>query len=646
MNKKGNRKAGKRGGSNKRRNTGRKPLFWLHILPEGMWLKAKKGENLWKALLPTKSDRPGECGGLGRCGKCGVVISPVPRPPDEVEQKLFSAEELEKGVRLACRTRVEEDLVVYTAIEPKSADTFQILKHGHTPRIRLDPLVHREYIEIPRPTLENPSSDFHRLRQTLANDPQYAHLKITYRCLSHLFNRLRKTDFSGMGIFHNECMLAWEKRGSVHGRFGIAFDLGTTTLVGKLVDLYDGCEVCAISRLNSQVRYGTNVISRIQYIRENRGGVNKLRKLLLKDLNLIAKDLLEKCDLAKDNIFVAVAAGNTTMQHFLLNLDPSGIAEAPFSPVITEGMTYRTKDLGISLHPDAMLYVMPSKSGYIGGDLIGFILASGAAENDDRMILGLDIGTNGEIFLGNKKRMLTCSAAAGPALEGARITHGMMAKRGAIESFRLEDGRLAYNVIGNAQPRGLCGSGLVDLAALLLHTGLVDGDGLMGPANSGKPGTCLNSRIGKNVEDETCYFKIASAGESLHGKEIHLTQKDVRELQLAKGAIAAGIRILMKELGVTLNDIDAVCLAGALGNYVKALSAMRIGLVPKTDPYKILSLGNAASTGAQMALLSKRQWQRSDEIADFIEHVELSEHPDFLNTFIEEMNFPEENLWE
>jgi uncharacterized 2Fe-2S/4Fe-4S cluster protein (DUF4445 family) len=308
-------------------------------------------------------------------------------------------------------------------------------------------------------------------------------------------------------------------------------------------------------------------------------------------------------------------------------------------------MTFRSRDVGLKLHPDAMLYVMPAKSGYIGGDLIGFILSSGAAEQDDKLVLGLDLGTNSEIFLGNKSRMLTCSAAAGPALEGARISHGMIARAGAIESFRFEENDLFYNVIGNIKPKGLCGSGLVDLTALLLHHGIVDSEGLICPPDQHKKRNSMTARVIQTQENEIHDFLLASPQESLDGKPILLTQKDIRELQLAKAAIASGIKILLKTMGAGIEDIDDVYLAGALGNYVHPLSAMRIGLLPRVNPEKIISLGNAASTGANMILLSKRYWKRSAEIAADLEHLELSGHADFFDSFIEEMNFPTENMW-
>jgi len=620
-----------------------KKQVWLNILPDDVWIKVRRGDTVYKALQNTEIELEGDCGGLSKCGKCKIrVITPLGKPSKETLEVL-DPDELEQGVRLACRTKILKNLAIYTEELNGETEFFQILKHGHMPPVELAPLVERRLVTIPPPSLENSLSDVQRIREALG--PEYQNLKTTYRCLFSLYKNLRATDFEGTAIIHNNCLVEWQPRDSIGGVFGLIFDLGTSTLVGKLVNLLEGQEVAVISRFNSQRKYGADVISRIQYIKGHPKGLVHLQKILIRDLNLITKRLLESFRLKQKDILVSVAAGNTTMQHFMLSLDPTGIAEAPFTPLITEGMTFRARDVGLRLHPDAMLYVMPAKSGYIGGDLIGFILSSGAAEQDDKLVLGLDLGTNSEIFLGNKSRMVTCSAAAGPALEGARISHGMIARAGAIESFRFEENDIFYNVIGNIKPKGLCGSGLVDLTALLLHHGIVNPEGLICPPNQHKKRNSMTERVIQTQENEIYDFLLASPRDSLDGKPIVLTQKDIRELQLAKAAIASGIKILLKTMGAGIEDIDDIYLAGALGNYVHPFSAMRIGLLPKVNPEKITSLGNAASTGANMILLSKRYWERSAEIATDLEHLELSGHADFFDSFIEEMNFPTENLW-
>ncbi|MBC8433434.1 MAG: DUF4445 domain-containing protein [Desulfobacterales bacterium] len=620
-----------------------KKKVWLNVLPADAWIKVQRDNTVYNALQNTEIELEGDCGGLGKCGKCKIrVITPLGKSSKETIE-LLEPDELEQGVRLACRTKIRKNLAIYTEELNGETEFYQILKHGHMPSVELDPLIERRLVTIPPPSLENSLSDVQRIREVLS--PEFHDLKTTYRCLSSLYKNLRATNFDGAVVIHNNCLLEWQPRDSIGGVFGLIFDLGTSTLVGKLVNLIEGQEVAVISRFNSQRKYGADVISRIQHIKGHPKRLANLQKLLVEDLNLITKRLLESFRLKPKDILVAVAAGNTTMQHFMLSLDPSGIAEAPFTPLITEGMTFRSRDVGLKLHPDAMLYVMPAKSGYIGGDLIGFILSSGAAEQDDKLVLGLDLGTNSEIFLGNKNRILTCSAAAGPALEGAKISHGMIARAGAIERFRFEENKLFYNVIGNIKPKGLCGSGLVDLAALLLHHGIVNPEGLICPPDQHKKRNSMTARVIQTQENEIHDFLIASPQESLDGRPVVLTQRDIRELQLAKAAIASGIKILLKTMGAGIEDVDAVYLAGALGNYVHSLSAMRIGLLPEVNPEKIISLGNAASTGANMILLSKRYWERSAEIAAALEHIELSGHADFFDQFIEEMNFPTENFW-
>jgi uncharacterized 2Fe-2S/4Fe-4S cluster protein (DUF4445 family) len=619
-----------------------KKSVWLNVLPQDMLLKVKHGVNLWETLRERDVGLEGECGGLGKCGKCKIRVITAIGPPSAETAEVLSPEELKKGIRLACREKVKKNLVVSTEVYGDEVKFFQILKHGQMPIIQLDPLLDKQLANVPPPSREDPSSDLERLRKALG--PEYHSLNLSYRCVSSLYEDLRNTQFEGTAVVHDRDLLAWQPRRMAARRYGLVFDIGTSTLVASLVSLLDGQGVAVVSCLNSQNRHGSNVISRIQYIKEHPRGLSQMRKYLIQDLNILIRRLLQAVHLAKEDIFIAVAAGNTTMQHILFGMNPSGIAEAPFAPVTNEAMIVRAQDVGLDLHPEAVVHIMPSKSGYIGGDLLAFVLASGSADEKDRMVLGLDFGTNGEIFLGNRDRMLTCSAAAGPALEGAKIDHGMIAKAGAIEGFRFADNGLRYQVIGNIKPKGLCGSGLVDLVALLLHHDLVDPEGLMSPMRKSQA-DYMASRLLRRDGREVYDFLVASPKESFGNRRIYLTQNDVRELQLAKGAIAAGVNILMEEIGVQIGDIDVVYLAGALGNYVNPFSAMRIGLIPNVDPEKIIPLGNAASTGARMVLLSRQNWNKSTEIAQFIEHVELSTHPNLFDYFVKEMSFPTENLW-
>ncbi len=618
----------------------KKSYVWLNVMPDDLWLKVREGATIYEALQKEDVELGGDCGGLGKCGKCKVKVLTSMGPPSEAEEELLDEEELQQGIRLACRTAIDRDLDIHTDESSFDIDYFQILNTGHRPLLHPWPLITKRLITLPPDLQDEGLSDLDRIKLVMV--PEYQDIKAPLYCLRTLPQRLKVTEYSGAAVLHEGNLLAWQNQDEIDCYYGLVFDIGTSTLVGKLINLIDGSEVAVVSSLNSQMRYGANVISRLEYIKNHKHGLESFHNLIIKDLNRITMRLLRTAELEPQDVFIAVAAGNTTMQHLLLTLDPSGIAEAPFSPVLTDGLVLKAKDAGLTLHPEAILYVMPTKSGYIGGDLISVILASGASEQEDEIILGMDLGTNGEIFLGNRKQIMTCSAAAGPALEGSSVSNGMIAKAGAIEGVYLEDGELRYQIIGNIKPRGLCGSGLVDLVAVLVNSGIIDYQGLIQRPRKRAPGS-LESRIMKHagVYD----FLVASAEESYSGRPIYLTQKDVRELQLAKGAVAAGIDILMNEMGLHIDDIDHVYLAGALGNYVDPLSAMRIGLLPRFDPGIVTSLGNAASTGASMVLLSRNYWETANELSDFIEHIELSSRLDFDQYFVEHMDFPKETMW-
>ncbi|MDY7019520.1 MAG: ASKHA domain-containing protein [Chloroflexota bacterium] len=612
---------------------------WLNVLPDDLWLEVCQGETVFKALQNTDIKLNGECGGLGKCGKCKIKVLSSIGPPSKVERELLDEKELAKGIRLACRTEVNHDLVISTEEAANGAEYFQILKTGHRPLVHIEPLVNKRLVTLSPKAQEEGLSDLDQIK--LAMGYGYQDLKAPLYCLRMLPKVLKRTKSRGTAVLHEHCLMAWQSWKEVNRHYGLAFDLGTSTLVGKLINLTDGREVAVASCLNSQAKYGADVISRLQYVKEYMNGLENLYNLLIKDLNQLITRLLKAGGLNQNDIFIAVAAGNTIMQHFSLKLPPLGIAEAPFPPVLTDGLIVKAADIGLELHPEALLYVMPARSGYLGGDMISVILASGASEQDDEIVLGMDFGTNGEIFLGNRKRLLTCSTAVGPALEGARISHGMIGRAGAIEGVSFENGRLLYQVIGNIKPRGICGSGLVELVAVLLQIGIIDYEGLICPPQ-GETAEGLNSRI---IKRSGAYeFIVASAEESYDNKPIYLSQKDVRELQLAKGAIAAGVKILMDEMHIGIEDIRHVYLAGALGNYVSPYSAMRIGLIPRLDLSIVKSLGNAASMGASMVLLSKNYWQMANNLSDSIEHVELSTRLDFNQYFVEHMDFPKEGL--
>lgn len=613
--------------------------FELHVLPDDLWLKVRGGDTAHEELRQAGINL-GECGGLGKCGKCKIKVLSSIGPPCEEEKRLLEKDELEQGIRLACRTIVDRDLVVYLAEPGFGLEFYQILMSGYRRRFRLDPLLEQRVVSLPSHVQQDWISTLDRVKEALG--PEYEDLTASLHCLRDIPHMADETGFRGAAVLYNRHLLAWQPLDQMHSLYGLVFDLGTTTLVGKLINTVDGDEVAVASQLNGQSRYGSDVISRLQYIKETPHGLEDLHRILVDDLNEIISRLSKAAKISSEDVFIAVVAGNTIMQHLLLKLDPSGIAEAPFAPVLTDGLVLSAVDVGLRLNPEGLIHIMPAKTGYIGGDLISDIIASGAAEQNDRIVLGMDFGTNGEIFLGNGTRMMTCSAAAGPGLEGAQISYGMIAAVGAIEAVDFDKGEFSYQVIGNTKPKGICGSGLVDIVAVLLELGIIDEQGLIRPPEQ-VAARSLRSRIVRN-QSGAYDFLVASPEENYNGRPIYLTQQDVRQLQLAKGAIAAGTRILMDEMGIGVQDIDHVYLAGALGNYVKPDAAMSIGLVPLIDPSKVSSLGNAASTGASMVLLSKHYWRMANELVELLEHVELSSRSDFNYYFVQQMDFPRESL--
>lgn len=618
----------------------RKRYIWLNVLPNDLWLKVRRGQSVWEALQKADIEIAGDCGGMGKCGKCKIKMVSAVGPPTKEAMSLLTDEEIKTGVRLACRTKMRKDLLIHLDRSEAETEYFQILKTGELPLMYFDPLVTKQLVTLPSEYNEAGISDLGRIKRFLG--PNYQHMTASLHCLRHLPTMLAKTQGKGTAVVHDQCLMAWQPWEEAGRFYGLVFDLGTTTLVGKLVDLNTGSEVAAVSRLNSQFKHGSDVITRLQFIDRQKNGLSKLHRLLINDLIRITNRLLEIKSLRPRDIFVAVAAGNTTMQHLLLKINPTGIAGAPFAPVFTDKYIFKAANINLPLHPEALLYVLPAKSGYIGGDLIGVMLACGVAEKDDGIYLGLDLGTNGEIFIGNRRRLLACSAAAGPAMEGARISCGMNARTGAIEGVRTETQELQYGIIGNVKPKGLCGSGLVDLVAVLLHHGIVDREGLVLPP----PDRIKNDLTRRLVDHDGVFdFEVAAADEAFHARPIFLTQKDIRELQLAKGAVAAGIKTLMTEIGIGIKDITRVYFAGALGNYINPYSAMRIGLIPTVEVGKITSLGNAASTGASMVLLSKYNWESASKLTEAIEYIELSHRDDFNQHFVDNLDFPNVNLW-
>ena len=421
------------------------------------------------------------------------------------------------------------------------------------------------------------------------------------------------------------------------GHIGVAIDLGTTSVAGTLFDLHTGLERATYAVMNRQITLGDDVITRIAYARGGTANLGTLQTLAVASLNEMLSALCVECDETTDAIRKLTVAGNTTMQQLLLGLDPSTLGEHPFTPAFTDSQTVSAASLGVLAHPDAMLTVFPQIGGFVGGDTVAGLLAS-HFDTLTRPTLLVDIGTNGEIALLHEGRILAASTAAGPAFEGARISQGMRAVAGAIDQVWLKGGDFHYHVVGDSAARGLCGSALVDTVAMLLSVGLIAPDGLLAmPAV--RPATLTESIASRLVESETGRSFVLAYNAS-GAPAVSLTQRDIRELQLASSAIRSGIEALLHLAGLTVQELDAVLLAGGFGNYIRRENALRIGLLPPIHYLSIRFIGNASLTGAKRTLLSRSQLAIAQTLRSRTSHVELASLPGFVDLFMEHMLFP------
>lgn len=444
-----------------------------------------------------------------------------------------------------------------------------------------------------------------------------------------------KTQFMPEGFIREIAVL---EPGDVRAKnYGIAFDIGTTTVVGMLWDLNSGNMMGAFAKTNPQNTFGADVISRIQAAQGNPENLKNLQFKIKTCLNDIIKDFTANYGVDHDTIYEVTIVGNTTMSHLLLGVDPSSLAKAPFAPVFCAASDFSGRELGLDVNPLANIHLLPNIAGHVGSDIVGVLLATGMMDRKG-LHLAIDVGTNGEILLAKDGQVLACSTAAGPAFEGAEILCGMRASDGAIEGIAIDQGEITLSIIGNQKPLGICGSGIIDGIAQLLDAGLIDHTGRLmdqaGAIKNSQPAS-LVSRLRDGSKGRE--FVLAYGPDA---GDIVMTQKDIREVQLAKGAIASGIIIMLNTFNSDVSEIESISLAGAFGNYIRKESGLRIGLFPLIPIEKIISVGNAAGTGACMALLSisERAWASSQ--ASRVTHIELASAKDFQQEFINAMSFP------
>ncbi|TQM04350.1 ASKHA domain-containing protein [Pseudonocardia kunmingensis] len=563
------------------------------------------------------------CGGHGTCRKCKVRVTGGQVPVSRLDPRAFGPEELAAGWRLACRAAATGDVQVTVpplVTRPKAATV------GVGRQVILRPAVQKRCVRLPEPTLADQRTDLERLRAALDDlDPA-----VDLHALRSLPRALRAGDFEVTAVVVDDVLVDVEP-GDTTGRvFGIAFDLGTTTVVATLLDLTTATPAAVGSMLNPQQPLGGDVITRISATMLDTGALDRLTAHARTALDGLAHEVCAQAEVAPTDVYEIALAGNATMTALALGIDPEPLGVAPFVMSTRSFPGLRADDLGVRVHPAARAYVFPALGAYVGGDIVAGALASGM-DRDKRVRLFVDVGTNCEIVLSDGERVLATAAPAGPAFEGAQIRCGMRAAPGAIEGVKISDDDVALQVIGDVAPIGLCGSGLVDAVAALLQVGLLDASGrLLTPEAAAEVRPGLAGRLHSVGEERV--FALA--------QNVYLSQRDVRELQFAKAAIATGWRLLAAELGLDPGDVQQVLLAGSFGSYLSPTAAVRIGLVPGVPAVRIVSAGNVAGEGAKMALLSVRERAAAQALLEEVRYVELSDRPDFNDRFIDQLAFP------
>ena len=573
-------------------------MAWVKFVRKNIEIEMEDGASVLEAEIRAGLRPDAPCGGLGKCGKCLVKIN------GEVVK--------------ACQVRISEgETCVVETLDRAGSE--KILTDGFNREVVFEPGLRMVQVELEKARPGEKRSDWQRLLDELAemdSDVEPERMEVDLKLAGELYGMRRDSDewyviYSGRRIL--------EMRKQAGRRCLAAFDIGTTTIAGYLLDSEDGRMLAVESRMNPQAQYGADVIMRANYALEH--GTDVLSRCIREAVNEMLGVLAGDAGISREDIFQVCIVGNTCMHHLFLGISPASLVHAPYTPAVSERLVLNAGDYGLDVQRKAELIMLPDIAGYVGADTCGCLLAL-RQDQKDEISLMIDIGTNGEMVLGNRNRLVTCSTAAGPAFEGAKIECGMRGAAGAVDHVKYENGKWDYTTVGNQPAVGLCGSGLIDLVAGLLDAGMLDENGAL---SSG--------------QEKQGVFMLVPLEQAGNERGVYLTQKDIGEVQLAKAAIAAGIQMLMKRLGITEEEICSVYIAGAFGNYMDPVSAGKIGLLPAALVKKVKPVGNAAGEGAKIALVNEREMLEMDELVGKIDFVELAASGDFQDYFIDELGF-------
>jgi uncharacterized 2Fe-2S/4Fe-4S cluster protein (DUF4445 family) len=610
----------------------------MHIkLTTGKTLGISEGENLLQALKRQGVYLVASCGGKGICGKCRVRLL-------EGECRIESTgklepHEIDSGFVLACQTYPGKDILIDIPKESrlvvgdkialsKSQDLLELFQSFGTD---ISPIVKQITLDIPPPTINDNISDLERLRRAL-EEKHLIGIRFIHRFVTSISNALRDAGWKiNFGYTVGNDVVYVSPADKEKQRYGLAVDIGTTTVVVYLVNLKDGRLVDVGSTYNSQMRYGDDVITRIIYATES-GGLEELRELVISDINNLLVPLEERHNVGREDIESVVLAGNTTMTHIFWGINPAFIREAPYIPTVNFFPRWRAEFSRLNINPLSPLYTFPCVASYLGGDIVSGVLASKMHRNSE-IALFMDIGTNGEIVVGNNEWLVTAACSAGPCFEGSGIRHGMRATEGAIESIKInpETFEPIFNVIGDGEPIGICGSGMIDAISEMFLTGIIDQKGKF-------VRELKNNRIKDGIEGPE--FLVSSRD----GRDIVLTEVDIENILRAKAAIYAGVSLLLKEVNLDLDAIERVYIAGGFGNYIDIDKAIILGMLPDLPKERFSFLGNASITGAYLCLLSRHLRREAGIIASKMTNVELSVSRMFMDEYLSALFLPHTDM--
>jgi len=627
--------------------------YSVTFLPDNKTIKVADGVTLLFAAAEAGIIIDSLCGGDGLCGECRLQVIHGIAMADKNAISFFTKDEIEHGYVLACRTRITDNLVVL--IPPKSAveqekiqlegtslaysgpEDIVLQKNLQHTVFHFDPLVKKVYLELPIPTLEDNVSDIDRITRELQKISSYEKFEISLLCLQNLTEKLRAHHWKVTVTFarHNGIgrILQIESGDTTANHFGMAVDVGTTTVVVQLVNLKTGKVVAVKGSHNLQARFGEDVISRMIFACV-RGSLAPVHQAVITNINSLAQALAVENDVKIHDITAVVAAGNTVMSHFLLNMTPCSIRLEPYVPTTTGYPQIFAREVGIEINPEGILEVAPSIASYVGGDIVVGVLACGMADKPEIRCL-IDVGTNGEIVIGNNEWLVCCSASAGPAFEGGGARNGMRAVKGAIEKIEINDGDVSYQTIGKAKPRGICGSGLIDAVYELVRNHIIEPHGKFSDVVKSK-------RLIKT--DGELRFIFAFEDETETGETISLSESEIANLIKSKGAIFAAIKSLVDYVGLSFDQLENIYVAGGFGSSLNIPKAIAIGLIPDIDVKRIQFIGNSSLTGARLTLTSITAFEDSLKIARRMTNVELSNYTPFMNEFIAALFLPHTDL--